>query len=189
MGLNIIQAPLVDMEIRGVPALKFLGDIVWKQLQQGKYGHSECANQLNFPVCLLRAAASRAALQKIGLWTPEQAWAVRQSQDAGSICPYLKSEQMDTNLRGFMWLAYGDMLNLAVTQDWINFHTMSTQPIYKQRCWFFIPQTVIHMAFWLHGFVKALFLWPCLDGENFTKACLIRGHASPCKNFSVNFTI
>uniref|UniRef100_A0A0E0CRF9 ArsA/GET3 Anion-transporting ATPase-like domain-containing protein n=1 Tax=Oryza meridionalis TaxID=40149 RepID=A0A0E0CRF9_9ORYZ len=29
MGLNIIQAPLVDMEIRGVPALKFLGDIVW----------------------------------------------------------------------------------------------------------------------------------------------------------------
>ncbi|CAL4967050.1 unnamed protein product [Urochloa decumbens] len=30
MGLNIIQAPLVDMEIRGVPALKFLGDIVWK---------------------------------------------------------------------------------------------------------------------------------------------------------------
>jgi arsenite-transporting ATPase len=30
MGLNIMQAPLVDMEIRGVPALKFLGDIVWK---------------------------------------------------------------------------------------------------------------------------------------------------------------
>ncbi|KAF8729471.1 hypothetical protein HU200_017405 [Digitaria exilis] len=30
MGLSIIQAPLVDMEIRGVPALKFLGDIVWK---------------------------------------------------------------------------------------------------------------------------------------------------------------
>nr|BAD15543.1 putative ATPase [Oryza sativa Japonica Group]BAD16127.1 putative ATPase [Oryza sativa Japonica Group] len=30
MGLNLIQAPLVDMEIRGVPALKFLGDIVWK---------------------------------------------------------------------------------------------------------------------------------------------------------------
>ena len=30
MGLNIIEAPLVDMEIRGVPALKFLGDIVWK---------------------------------------------------------------------------------------------------------------------------------------------------------------
>ncbi|EES05530.1 hypothetical protein BDA96_04G253600 [Sorghum bicolor] len=30
MDLNIIQAPLVDMEIRGVPALKFLGDIVWK---------------------------------------------------------------------------------------------------------------------------------------------------------------
>ncbi|EEC74001.1 hypothetical protein OsI_08920 [Oryza sativa Indica Group] len=27
MGLNLIQAPLVDMEIRGVPALKFLGDI------------------------------------------------------------------------------------------------------------------------------------------------------------------
>ena len=30
MGLHIMQAPLVDMEIRGVPALKFLGDIVWK---------------------------------------------------------------------------------------------------------------------------------------------------------------
>lgn len=29
-GLNLIQAPLVDMEIRGVPALRFLGDIVWK---------------------------------------------------------------------------------------------------------------------------------------------------------------
>lgn len=28
--LTLIQAPLVDMEIRGVPALKFLGDIVWK---------------------------------------------------------------------------------------------------------------------------------------------------------------
>ncbi|KAF3329195.1 ATPase ASNA1 2 [Carex littledalei] len=30
MGLNLIQAPLVDVEIRGVPALRFLGDIVWK---------------------------------------------------------------------------------------------------------------------------------------------------------------
>ncbi|KAJ7975046.1 ATPase [Quillaja saponaria] len=29
-GLVLIQAPLVDVEIRGVPALKFLGDIVWK---------------------------------------------------------------------------------------------------------------------------------------------------------------
>ncbi|PWZ20148.1 putative arsenical pump-driving ATPase [Zea mays] len=29
-GLNIIQAPLVDMEIRGVPAHNFLGDILWK---------------------------------------------------------------------------------------------------------------------------------------------------------------
>ncbi|KAJ4790125.1 hypothetical protein LUZ62_041371 [Rhynchospora pubera] len=29
-GLNLIQAPLVDVEIRGVPALRFLGDIVWK---------------------------------------------------------------------------------------------------------------------------------------------------------------
>ncbi|XAR52350.1 Arsenite-transporting ATPase [Bertholletia excelsa] len=28
--LTLIQAPLVDMEIRGVPALQFLGDIVWK---------------------------------------------------------------------------------------------------------------------------------------------------------------
>ncbi|GFS35512.1 P-loop containing nucleoside triphosphate hydrolases superfamily protein [Actinidia rufa] len=28
--LTLIQAPLVDVEIRGVPALKFLGDIVWK---------------------------------------------------------------------------------------------------------------------------------------------------------------
>ncbi|KAK3422289.1 hypothetical protein EUGRSUZ_G02857 [Eucalyptus grandis] len=29
-GLNLIQAPLVDVEIRGVPALKFMGDIIWK---------------------------------------------------------------------------------------------------------------------------------------------------------------
>ncbi|EOY18703.1 hypothetical protein QUC31_006380 [Theobroma cacao] len=29
-SLKLIQAPLVDMEIRGVPALKFMGDIVWK---------------------------------------------------------------------------------------------------------------------------------------------------------------
>ncbi|OWM70209.1 hypothetical protein CDL15_Pgr026059 [Punica granatum] len=29
-GLNLIEAPLVDVEIRGVPALKFMGDIVWK---------------------------------------------------------------------------------------------------------------------------------------------------------------
>lgn len=28
--LKMIQAPLVDVEIRGVPALQFLGDIVWK---------------------------------------------------------------------------------------------------------------------------------------------------------------
>ncbi|XP_054809183.1 ATPase GET3B-like isoform X2 [Prosopis cineraria] len=28
--LVMIQAPLVDVEIRGVPALKFLGDIIWK---------------------------------------------------------------------------------------------------------------------------------------------------------------
>ncbi|KAL0002811.1 hypothetical protein SO802_016592 [Lithocarpus litseifolius] len=29
-SLELIQAPLVDLEIRGVPALKFLGDIIWK---------------------------------------------------------------------------------------------------------------------------------------------------------------
>ncbi|XP_050250085.1 ATPase GET3B-like [Quercus robur] len=29
-SLELIQAPLVDVEIRGVPALKFLGDIIWK---------------------------------------------------------------------------------------------------------------------------------------------------------------
>ncbi|KAF7151042.1 hypothetical protein RHSIM_Rhsim02G0095100 [Rhododendron simsii] len=29
-GLRMIQAPLVDVEIRGVPALQFLGDIVWR---------------------------------------------------------------------------------------------------------------------------------------------------------------
>ncbi|XP_052186014.1 ATPase GET3B isoform X2 [Diospyros lotus] len=29
-GLTLIEAPLVDVEIRGVPALQFLGDIVWK---------------------------------------------------------------------------------------------------------------------------------------------------------------
>lgn len=30
LGLTLIQAPLVDMEIRGVPALRFLGDMIWK---------------------------------------------------------------------------------------------------------------------------------------------------------------
>nr|CAD1825182.1 unnamed protein product [Ananas comosus var. bracteatus] len=30
MGLKRIQAPLVDVEIRGVPALRFLGEIIWK---------------------------------------------------------------------------------------------------------------------------------------------------------------
>ncbi|XP_077221726.1 ATPase GET3B-like isoform X3 [Tasmannia lanceolata] len=30
MGLKLIQAPLVDVEIRGVPALKFMGEMVWK---------------------------------------------------------------------------------------------------------------------------------------------------------------
>ncbi|KAF3433962.1 hypothetical protein FNV43_RR25065 [Rhamnella rubrinervis] len=29
-NLTLIQAPLVDVEIRGVPALRFLGDIIWK---------------------------------------------------------------------------------------------------------------------------------------------------------------
>ncbi|KAK9158477.1 hypothetical protein Scep_005051 [Stephania cephalantha] len=29
-GLRLIKAPLVDVEIRGVPALKFMGDMVWK---------------------------------------------------------------------------------------------------------------------------------------------------------------
>ncbi|KAK7279630.1 hypothetical protein RJT34_24685 [Clitoria ternatea] len=29
-SLALIQAPLVDVEIRGVPALRFLGDIIWK---------------------------------------------------------------------------------------------------------------------------------------------------------------
>lgn len=29
-NLQLVEAPLVDVEIRGVPALKFLGDIVWR---------------------------------------------------------------------------------------------------------------------------------------------------------------
>ncbi|CAN7002209.1 hypothetical protein IGI04_020723 [Brassica rapa subsp. trilocularis] len=29
-GLTLMEAPLVDLEIRGVPALRFLGDIIWK---------------------------------------------------------------------------------------------------------------------------------------------------------------
>ena len=29
-SLALIQAPLVDAEIRGVPALKFMGDMVWR---------------------------------------------------------------------------------------------------------------------------------------------------------------
>ena len=28
--LRLIQAPLFDVEIRGVPALKFMGDMVWR---------------------------------------------------------------------------------------------------------------------------------------------------------------
>lgn len=32
--LTLIQAPLVDVEIRGVPALRFMGDIVWKWYRQ-----------------------------------------------------------------------------------------------------------------------------------------------------------
>lgn len=28
--LKLIQSPLIDVEVRGVPALKFMGDIVWK---------------------------------------------------------------------------------------------------------------------------------------------------------------
>jgi arsenite-transporting ATPase len=27
--LQVIESPLFDLEIRGVPALKFMGDIVW----------------------------------------------------------------------------------------------------------------------------------------------------------------
>ena len=30
MSLRAIQAPLVDVEIRGVPALRFMGEMVWK---------------------------------------------------------------------------------------------------------------------------------------------------------------
>lgn len=30
MSLRSIQAPLVDVEIRGVPALRFMGEMVWK---------------------------------------------------------------------------------------------------------------------------------------------------------------
>lgn len=29
-NLRLVQAPLVDVEIRGVPALKFMGDMVWR---------------------------------------------------------------------------------------------------------------------------------------------------------------
>lgn len=29
-SLRLIQAPLFDVEIRGVPALKFMGDLVWR---------------------------------------------------------------------------------------------------------------------------------------------------------------
>ena len=28
--LTMVKAPLVDVEIRGVPALRFMGDLVWK---------------------------------------------------------------------------------------------------------------------------------------------------------------
>ena len=29
-GLRLCQAPLLDMEIRGVPALKYMGDMLWR---------------------------------------------------------------------------------------------------------------------------------------------------------------
>jgi arsenite-transporting ATPase len=29
-GLKLIQAPLQDVEVKGVPALRFFGDVVWK---------------------------------------------------------------------------------------------------------------------------------------------------------------
>lgn len=29
-GLKLIQAPLLDVEVKGVPALRFLSDSVWK---------------------------------------------------------------------------------------------------------------------------------------------------------------
>ena len=29
-SLEVIQSPLFDLEIRGVPALKFMGDLVWR---------------------------------------------------------------------------------------------------------------------------------------------------------------
>lgn len=28
--LRLIESPLVDAEIRGVPALKFMGDMIWR---------------------------------------------------------------------------------------------------------------------------------------------------------------
>ena len=28
--LQVLESPLFDLEIRGVPALKFMGDVVWK---------------------------------------------------------------------------------------------------------------------------------------------------------------
>lgn len=33
-SLRIIESPLVDVEIRGVPALRFMGDMVWKWTYQ-----------------------------------------------------------------------------------------------------------------------------------------------------------
>ena len=29
-SLNVVEAPLLDLEVRGVPALKYFGDQVWK---------------------------------------------------------------------------------------------------------------------------------------------------------------
>jgi arsenite-transporting ATPase len=29
-GLKLIQAPLLDVEVKGVPALRFMSDSVWK---------------------------------------------------------------------------------------------------------------------------------------------------------------
>ena len=33
--LNIIQAPLLDLEVRGVPALQYFGGLVWKDDENG----------------------------------------------------------------------------------------------------------------------------------------------------------
>ena len=41
-GLNQIQAPYVDLEVRGLPALQYFGNLVWQDAFKDQTGLSAC---------------------------------------------------------------------------------------------------------------------------------------------------